>query len=239
MDTWLDDARFQGATKINLADVPYINPKKAKSHKVVKSTAYTYTGYGYRNYAKWRETTIDLNGSGVYLPVKRNICEQIDFEALDRLRDDMRQIGDTTEIIGVRYDEVSSLGSGWVNYLDHCVQICQEYIDKHDLQQSINKYFAYKSTSSNWMDVKRKNINFGGIDLDDFLSNFQYTPYSVTRMLSVQRNLNRNFLKCTDNKFIDEYNAINDKYFIIPALDMSAFSIVTDEMLIKYVNMVN
>ena len=89
------------------------------------------------------------------------------------------------------------------------------------------------------MDIKRKNIDFGGIDLDVFLSNYQLTPYSVTKLLNIQRNSGRNILKSTDNKFIDEYNAINDKYFLIPALDMTAFSILTDEMLIRYVNMVN
>lgn len=239
MDTWLADNRFDGANKVNLADVPYVNPKKAKTHKVVKSTAYVYTGFGYRNYAKWRDTTIDLNGSGVYLPVKRNICEQISFEALDRLRDDMSAIGDNSQIIGVRFDEVASLGSGWINYLDYCEQKSQEYIIRHDLQECINKHLAYINVSRNWMDIKRKNIDFGGIDLDVFLSNYQLTPYSVTKLLNIQRNSGRTILKSTDNKFIDEYNAINDKYFLIPALDMSAFGIVTDEMLIKYVNMVN
>ena len=239
MNEWLNDARFDGACKVNLANVPYVNPKKASVHKVVKSTAYLYTGAGYRNYSKWRDITIDLNGTGVYLPIKRNMCEDISFEALDRLIENMVRIDNRINIIGVRADEVKTLGSGWINYFDYCQQKGLEYINKHDLQDSINKYFAYNGIPSNWELIKRKHIYFGGIDLDLFFSNLKSTPYSVSNLLWIQREIHKNIVNLTDSKYVDEYNAIKDKYDLIPAFDMSQFSILTDEMLIKYVNMVN
>lgn len=239
MDTWLSDVRFDGANKVNLADVAYHNPKKASRYKVVKSSAYIYTGYGYRNYAKWKDTTIDLNGSGVYLPIKRNICEDISFESLDRLIQDMSRLDNKVQLIGVRADEVKNLGSGWVHYFDYCIQKGIEYIVHHDLQDSINKHYAYNGIPSNWELVKRRGINFGGIDIDNFLSNLKLTPYSVSNLLRIEREIKKSFIYVTDSKYIDEYNAIKDKYDLIPAFDMSHFSILTDEMLIKYVNMVN
>ena len=239
MNEWLNDARFDGACKVNLANVPYVNPKKASVHKVVKSTAYLYTGAGYRNYSKWRDITIDLNGTGVYLPIKRNMCEDISFEALDRLIENMVRIDNRIDIIGVRADEVKTLGSGWINYFDYCHQKGLEYINKHDLQDSINKYFAYNGIPNNWELIKRKHIYFGGIDLDLFFSNLKSTPYSVSNLLWIQREIHKNIVNLTDSKYVDEYNAIKDKYDLIPAFDMSQFSILTDEMLIKYVNMVN
>jgi len=239
MNEWLNDARFDGACKVNLANVPYVNPKKASVHKVVKSTAYLYTGAGYRNYSKWRDITIDLNGTGVYLPIKRNMCEDISFEALDRLIENMVRIDNRIDIIGVRADEVKTLGSGWINYFDYCQQKGLEYINKHDLQDSINKYFAYNGIPSNWELIKRKHIYFGGIDLDLFFSHLKSTPYSVSNLLWIQREIHKNIVNLTDSKYVDEYNAIKDKYDLIPAFDMSQFSILTDEMLIKYVNMVN
>lgn len=239
MDTWHSDVRFDGANKVNLADVVYINPKKANRHKVVKSSAYIYTGFGYRNYAKWKDTTIDLNGSGVYLPIKRNICEEISFESLDRLIQDMSRIDCKVQLIGVRADEVKNLGSGWIHYFDYCVQNGIEYIIHHDLQDSINKHYAYTGISHNWELVKRRKIDFGGIDIDNFLLNLKSTPYAVSNLLCVEREIKKSFIYVTDNKYIDEYNAIKDKYDLIPALDMSHFSILTDEMLIKYVKMVN
>jgi hypothetical protein len=239
MNEWLNDARFDGACKVNLANVPYVNPKKASVHKVVKSTAYLYTGAGYRNYSKWRDITIDLNGTGVYLPIKRNMCEDISFEALDRLIENMVRIDNRIDIIGVRADEVKTLGSGWINYFDYCHQKGLEYINKHDLQDSINKYFAYNGIPNNWELIKRKHIYFGGIDLDLFFSHLKSTPYSVSNLLWIQREIHKNIVNLTDSKYVDEYNAIKDKYDLIPAFDMSQFSILTDEMLIKYVNMVN
>ena len=239
MNEWLNDARFDGACKVNLANVPYVNPKKASVHKVVKSTAYLYTGAGYRNYSKWRDITIDLNGTGVYLPIKRNMCEDISFEALDRLIENMVRIDNRINIIGVRADEVKTLGSGWINYFDYCQQKGLEYINKHDLQDSINKYFAYNGIPSNWELIKRKHIYFGGIDLDLFFSHLKSTPYSVSNLLWIQREIHKDIVNLTDSKYVDEYNAIKDKYDLIPAFDMSQFSILTDEMLIKYVNMVN
>jgi hypothetical protein len=239
MNEWLNDARFDGAFKVDLATIPYVNPKKASVHKVVKSTAYLYTGAGYRNYSKWRDITIDLNGTGVYLPIKRNMCEYISFESLDRLIDNMSRIDNSIDIIGVRADEVKTLGRGWVNYFDYCQQKGLEYIEKHDLQDSINKHFAYNGIPSNWELIKRKQINFGGTDLDLFFSNLKSTPYSVTNLLYIQREINKTIVNLTDSKYLDEYNVIKDKYDLIPALDTSPFSILTDEMLIKYVNMVN
>jgi len=239
MNEWLNDVRFDGANKVNLADIHYVNPKKSSSYKVVKSTAYIYTGYGYRNYSKWKVTTIDLNGQGVYLPIKRNMCEQISFESLDRLIENMSRIDERIDIIGVRADEVKTLGSGWINYFDYCQQKGLEYINKHDLQDSINKYFAYNGIPSNWEFIKRKQIDFGGIDLDLFFSNLKSTPYSVSNLLWIEREIHKTIVSLTDSKYVDEYNAIKDKYDLIPALDMSPFSILTDEMLIKYVNMVN
>ena len=239
MNEWLNDARFDGACKVNLANVPYVNPKKASVHKVVKSTAYLYTGAGYRNYSKWRDITIDLNGTGVYLPIKRNMCEDISFEALDRLIENMVRIDNRIDIIGVRADEVKTLGSGWINYFDYCHQKGLEYINKHDLQDSINKYFAYNGIPNNWELIKRRHIYFGGIDLDLFFSHLKSTPYSVSNLLWIQREIHKNIVNLTDSKYVDEYNAIKDKYDLIPAFDMSQFSILTDEMLIKYVNMVN
>jgi len=239
MNEWLNDARFDGACKVNLANVPYVNPKKASVHKVVKSTAYLYTGAGYRNYSKWRDITIDLNGTGVYLPIKRNMCEDISFEALDRLIENMVRIDNRIDIIGVRADEVKTLGSGWINYFDYCHKKGLEYINKHDLQDSINKYFAYNGIPNNWELIKRKHIYFGGIDLDLFFSHLKSTPYSVSNLLWIQREIHKNIVNLTDSKYVDEYNAIKDKYDLIPAFDMSPFSILTDEMLIKYVNMVN
>jgi len=236
METWLSDIRFDGANKVNLANVAYINPKKSNPYKSVKSSAFIYTGHGYRNYAKWTETTIDINGSGVYLPVKRNICEGISFDALDRLREDMKSLNYNPQIIGVKYDEVANLGSGWVNYFDYCKQKCQEYIDINELQDGINKYFAYCNIHRNWYALKRRNIAFRSDDINTFLNNLKTTTYSVERMLSIQRNMNVTMLNCTDNKYLDEYNAINEKYFLIPDLDMSW---VVDDTLIKYINMVN
>jgi hypothetical protein len=239
MNEWLNDARFDGAFKVDLATIPYVNPKKASVHKVVKSTAYLYTGAGYRNYSKWRDITIDLNGTGVYLPIKRNMCEYISFESLDRLIDNMSRIDNSIDIIGVRADEVKTLGRGWINYFDYCQQKGLEYIEKHDLQDSINKHFAYNGIPSNWELIKRKQIHFGGTDLDLFFSNLKSTPYSVTNLLYIQREINKTIVNLTDSKYLDEYNVIKDKYDLIPALDTSPFSILTDEMLIKYVNMVN
>lgn len=114
-----------------------------------------------------------------------------------------------------------------------------EYIEKHDLQDSINKHFAYNGIPSNWELIKRKQIYFGGTDLDLFFSNLKSTPYSVTNLLYIQREINKPIVNLTDSKYLDEYNVIKDKYDLIPAFDTSPFSILTDEMLIKYVNMVN
>ncbi len=239
MNQWLNDERFGGANIINLADVAYVNPKKAVSHKVVKSSAYIYTASGYRNYAKWKDTTINLNGEGVYLPIKRNICEQISFVSLDILIDNMRSLGFKTQIIGVRYDEVKNLGSGWINYFDYCQQKGIEYIIEHDLQDSINKHFAYTGIPSNWEALKRRKIDFGGKDIDLFLSNLKSTPYSISNLLRVEREIHKPIVTLTDSKYVDEYNAIKDKYDLIPAFDMTHFSVLTDELLIKYINMVN
>lgn len=239
MNEWLNDARFDGAFKVDLATIPYVHPKKASVHKVVKSTAYLYTGAGYRNYSKWRDITIDLNGEGVYLPIKRNMCEDISFEALDRLINNMSRFDNRIDIIGVRADEVKTLGRGWTNYFDYCQKKGLEYIQKHDLQDSINKHFAYNGISSNWELIKRKRIDFGGIDLDLFFSNLKSTPYSVNNLLWIQSEIHKTIVNLTDSKYLDEYNAIKDKYDLIPALDTSPFSILTDEMLIKYANMVN
>ena len=151
----------------------------------------------------------------------------------------MSRIDNRSDIIGVRADEVKTLGKGWINYFDYCQQKGLEYINKHDLQDSINKYFAYNGIPSNWELIKRKHIDFGGIDLDSFFSNLKSTPYSVTNLLYIQREINKTMVNLTDSKYVDEYNAIKDKYDLIPALDMSPFSILTDEMLIKYANMVN
>ena len=239
MDSWLDDNRFDGANKVNLADVTYVNPKKRVVNKVVKSTAYRYTGQGCRNYAKWQNITIDLNGEGVYLPVKRNVCEDITFTSLDCLISEMRRVSPHVDIIGIRYDEVENLGSGWVNYLDYCQQIGIDYITKNDLQDSVNKYFAYSGANSNWYEIKRKNIDFGIIDMDTFLSNYTLTPYSVSILLRIQSYISKPIITLTDSKYIDEFNFIKDKYDLIPAFDMSVHSLLTNEMLIKYVNMVN
>ena len=239
MNSWLDDNRFDGANKVNLADVPYINPNKRVVNKVVKSTAYRYTGHGCRNYSKWQNITIDLNGQGVYLPVKRNLCEDITFTSLDNLISEMRRISPHVEIIGVRYDEVRNLGNGWVNYFDYCHQIGIDYITKNDLQDSVNKYFAYSGANSNWHDIKRKNIDFGVNDLDTFLSNYTLTPYGISILLRIQSYINKPIITLTDSKYIDEFNFIKDKYDLIPAFDMSVHSLLTNEMLIKYVNMVN
>ena len=151
----------------------------------------------------------------------------------------MSRLDYKVQLIGVRADEVKNLGSGWVHYFDYCVQKGIEYIVHHDLQDSINKHYAYNGIPSNWELVKRKRIDFGGIDIDSFLSNLKSTPYSVSNLLRVEREIRKSFIYVTDNKYIDEYNTIKDKYDLIPALDMSSFSILTDEMLIKYVNMVN
>ncbi|NBP66988.1 MAG: hypothetical protein EBU66_20370 [Bacteroidetes bacterium] len=239
MDSWLDDNRFDGANKVNLADVTYVNPKKRVVNKVVKSTAYRYTGQGCRNYAKWQNITIDLNGEGFYLPVKRNLCEDITFTSLDNLISEMRRISPHVDIIGVRYDEVENLGSGWVNYLDYCQQTGIDYITKNDLQDSVNKYFAYSGANSNWYEIKRKHIDFGVIDIDTFLSNYTLTPYSVSILLRIQSYISKPIITLTDSKYIDEFNFIKDKYDLIPAFDMSVHSLLTNEMLIKYVNMVN
>jgi hypothetical protein len=239
MDSWLDDNRFDGANKVNLADVTYVNPKKRVVNKVVKSTAYRYTGQGCRNYAKWQNITIDLNGEGVYLPVKRNLCEDITFTSLDNLISEMRRISPHVDIIGVRYDEVENLGSGWVNYLDYCQQIGIDYITKNDLQDSVNKYFAYSGANSNWYEIKRKNIDFGVIDIDTFLSNYTLTPYGISILLRIQSYIFKPIITLTDSKYIDEFNFIKDKYDLIPAFDMSVHSLLTNDMLIKYVNMVN
>ncbi len=239
MNIWIDDERFQGANIINLADVAYINPKKAVSHKVVKSSAYIYTASGCRNYSKWKDTTINLNGEGVYLPIKRNICEDISFVSLDILMDNMRNLGLHTQIIGVRYDEVKNLGDGWVHYFDYCQQKGIEYIKEHDLQDTINKHFAYNDIPSNWFYLMNRKIDFGGKDIDLFLSNLKSTPYSISNLLRIERDIHKPIVNLTDSKYVDECNAIKDKYDLIPTFDMSHFSVLTDELLIKYVNMVN
>ena len=239
MDSWLDDNRFGGANKVNLADVPYINPKKRVANKIVKSTAYRYTGDGCRNYSKWENITIDLNGEGVYLPIKRNLCEDITFVSLDSLIETMKSITSSVPIIGVRYDEVQNLGSGWVNYFDYCQQVGLDYIAKKDLQDSINKHFAYSGSDRNWSELKRKQITFGGIDLDSFLSNYATGTYAISNLLRIENATRKKIVTLTDSKYVDEFNAIKQKYDLIPALDMSSFSILTNEMLIKYVNMVN
>lgn len=239
MNTWLEDGRFEGANKVNLFDVPYINPKKRVVNKIVKSTAYRYTGYGYRNYAKWDNTTIDLNGEGVYLPVKRNMCEQITFASLDSLIETMKSITSNVQIIGVHYDEVENLGSGWVHYFDYCQQVGLDYIANRDLQDSINKNFAYSGADRNWMEIKRKQLYFGGNDFDTFLSNYSASSYPISNLLRIQTAIGKKIVTLTDSKYVDEFNAIKQKYDLIPAFDMSQFSILTDEMLIKYVNMVN
>jgi hypothetical protein len=239
MTAWLGDVRFDGAEKINLADVPYVNPKKRVVNKIVKSTAYRYTGYGHQNYAKWQDITIDLNGEGVYLPIKRHVCEDITFISLDSLLDNMKRLFPRTQIIGVRYDEVANLGSGWVHLFDYCIQKCGEYIETHGLQDSINKHFAYSGANENWYNIKRKKIDFGGNDFDVFLSNYTNTHYDVATMLRIERDINKKIINLTDSKYIDEFNAIKEKYDLVPAFDMSAFSLLTEEMLKKYVNMVN
>jgi len=239
MNTWLGDVRFDGANKINLADVPYVNPKKRTINKIVKSTAYRYTGYGHQNYAKWQDVTIDLNGEGIYLPIKRNVCDDITFTSLDSLLDNMMKLFPRIQVIGVRYDEVASLGSGWVHLFDYCKQKCAEYIEIHGLQDSINKHFAYSGANDNWDKIKRKKINFGGNDFDIFLSNYTNTSYDVATLLRIERDINRKIVNLTDSKYVDEFNAIKEKYDLVPAFDMSVFSLLSHEMLIKYVNMVN
>jgi hypothetical protein len=239
MNTWLGDVRFDGADKVNLADVPYVNPKKRTINKIVKSTAYRYTGYGHQNYAKWQDITIDLNGEGIYLPIKRNVCDDITFTSLDSLLDNMMKLFPRIQVIGVRYDEVASLGSGWVHLFDYCKQKCAEYIEIHGLQDSINKHFAYSGANDNWYNIKRKKINFGGNDFDIFLSNYTNTSYDVATLLRIERDINRKIVNLTDSKYVDEFNAIKEKYDLVPAFDMSVFSLLSHEMLIKYVNMVN
>jgi hypothetical protein len=239
MNTWLGDVRFDGADKVNLADVPYVNPKKRTINKIVKSTAYRYTGYGHQNYAKWQDVTIDLNGEGIYLPIKRNVCDDITFTSLDSLLDNMTKLFPRIQVIGVRYDEVASLGSGWVHLFDYCKQKCAEYIEIHGLQDSINKHFAYSGANDNWDKIKRKKINFGGNDFDIFLSNYTNTSYDVATLLRIERDINRKIVNLTDSKYVDEFNAIKEKYDLVPAFDMSVFSLLSHEMLIKYVNMVN
>jgi hypothetical protein len=239
MNTWLGDVRFDGADKVNLADVPYVNPKKQTINKIVKSTAYCYTGYGYRNYAKWENITIDLNGEGIYLPIKRNLCDDITFTSLDSLLDNMMKLFPRIQVIGVRYDEVASLGSGWVHLFDYCKQKCAEYIERNGLQDSINKYFAYSGANDNWDKIKRKKINFGRNDFDTFLSNYTNTSYDIATLLRIEQNMNRKIVNLTDSKYIDEFNAIKEKYDLVPAFDMSVFSLLSHEMLFKYVNMVN
>jgi hypothetical protein len=239
MNTWLGDVRFDGADKVNLADVSYVNPKKQTVNKIVKSTAYRYTGYGYRNYSKWENITIDLNGEGIYLPIKRNVCDDITFTSLDSLIDNMKALFPRIQVIGVRYDEVASLGSGWVHLFDYCKQQCAEYIERNGLQDSINKHFAYSGANDNWYKIKRKKINFGGNDFDVFLSNYTNTSYDVATLLRIEQDMNRKIVNLTDNKYVDEFNAIKDKYDLVPAFDMSVFSLLSHEILIKYVNMVN
>jgi len=239
MNTWLGDVRFDGADKVNLADVPYVNPKKRTINKIVKSTAYRYTGYGYRNYAKWENITIDLNGEGIYLPIKRNVCDDITFTSLDSLIDNMTKLFPRIQVIGVRYDEVSSLGSKWVHLFDYCKQKCAEYIERNGLQDSINKHFAYSGANDNWDNIKRKKINFGRNDFDTFLSNYTNTSYDIATLLRIEQNMNRKIVNLTDSKYIDEFNAIKEKYDLVPAFDMSVFSLLSHEMLFKYVNMVN
>jgi hypothetical protein len=239
MNTWLGDVRFDGADKVNLADVPYVNPKKRTINKIVKSTAYRYTGYGHQNYAKWQDVTIDLNGEGIYLPIKRNVCDDITFTSLDSLLDNMTKLFPRIQVIGVRYDEVASIGSGWVHLFDYCKQKCAEYIEIHGLQDSINKHFAYSGANDNWDKIKRKKINFGGNDFDIFLSNYTNTSYDVATLLRIERDINRKIVNLTDSKYVDEFNAIKEKYDLVPAFDMSVFSLLSHEMLIKYVNMVN
>lgn len=239
MNTWLGDVRFDGADKVNLADVPYVNPKKRTINKIVKSTAYRYTGYGHQNYAKWQDVTIDLNGEGIYLPIKRNVCDDITFTSLDSLLDNMTKLFPRIQVIGVRYDEVASLDSGWVHLFDYCKQKCAEYIEIHGLQDSINKHFAYSGANDNWDKIKRKKINFGGNDFDIFLSNYTNTSYDIATLLRIEQNMNRKIVNLTDSKYIDEFNAIKEKYDLVPAFDMSVFSLLSHEMLIKYVNMVN
>jgi hypothetical protein len=239
MNAWLGDVRFDGANKINLADVPYVNPKKRTVNKIVKSTAYRYTGYGHQNYAKWQDITIDLNGEGVYLPIKRHVCEDITFTSLDALLDNMMKLLPRIRLVGVRYDEVSNLGKGWVNLFDYCKQQCDDYIERHGLQDSINKYFAYSGADDNWYNIKHKKIDFGGNDLDVFLSNYTKTSYDVATLIRIQRDINRKIINLTDSKYVDEFNVIKQKYDLVPAFDMSEFSLLTNEMLIKYVNMVN
>ena len=239
MNTWLGDIRFDGADKVNLADVPYVNPKKRTINKIVKSTAYRYTGNGYRNYAKWENITIDLNGEGIYLPIKRNVCDDITFTSLDSLLDNMMKLFPRIQVIGVRYDEVASLGSGWVHLFDYCKQKCAEYIERNGLQDSINKYFAYSGANENWDNIKRKEINFGRNDFDTFLSNYTNTSYDIATLLRIEQNMNRKIVNLTDSKYIDEFNAIKEKYDLVPAFDMSVFSLLSREMLFRYVNMVN
>ena len=239
MNTWLGDVRFDGADKVNLADVPYVNPKKRTVNKIVKSTAYRYTGYGHQNYAKWQDVTIDLNGEGIYLPIKRNVCDDITFTSLDSLIDNMTKLFPRIQVIGVRYDEVASLGSGWVHLFDYCKQKCAEYIERNGLQDSINKYFAYSGANENWDNIKRKKINFGRNDFDTFLSNYTNTSYDIATLLRIERDINRKIVNLTDSKYIDEFKFIKEKYDLVPAFDMSVFSLLSHEMLIKYVNMVN
>jgi hypothetical protein len=151
----------------------------------------------------------------------------------------MKGITSSVPIIGVRYDEVENLGSGWVHYFDYCQQIGLDYIAKKDLQDSINKHFAYSGSDRNWSELKRKQINFDGIDLDSFLSNYTTGTYAISNLLRIENATRKKIVTLTDSKYVDEFNAIKQKYDLIPALDMSSFSILTNEMLIKYVNMVN
>jgi hypothetical protein len=58
-------------------------------------------------------------------------------------------------------------------------------------------------------------------------------------LLRIERDINRKIVNLTDSKYVDEFNAIKEKYDLVPAFDMSVFSLLSHEMLIKYVNMVN
>jgi len=155
------------------------------------------------------------------------------------LLDNTKRLFPRVQVIGVRYDEVANLGSGWVHLFDYCIQKCVEYIEIHGLQDSINKHFAYSGANDNWYNIKRKKIDFGGNDFDVFLSNYTNTNHDVATMLRIERDINRKIINLTDSKYIDEFNAIKEKYDLVPAFDMSEFSLLTEEMLKKYVNMVN
>lgn len=125
-EEFLDSPHVRGAKIIELNSV--VLPKITKAN--VRTATIHSEGYDYvPSSDEFRPTTVDLtNGSGIYVPIAYNHCSNL-MPLYWRTNDGLTQIFNAfkylleydLKVIGIKNQEVSRLGKGWVRF-DHHIQ---------------------------------------------------------------------------------------------------------------------